>query len=139
MITLEGLNFGAASLPEDTLQRDFILVTEALKLRYDKVSTIKAQLEVAAFDCEAAWGDFLKNSLGALFDLHRELKSDVDRFLYMANPNASHEGKRVYTMFHGERTNIIFDDRGAPSVRFNSSFGAALGAVEQNLKAKVAA
>ncbi|NWF07968.1 hypothetical protein HX810_09860 [Pseudomonas salomonii] len=137
MFTYESLNFNKSPMPKEAAHKEYRVISESLTARYDKVSTIRVQLEAAAFECEAVWGAFLKAPIAEIFMLLGELVREAQRYKYLSNPEISEEGKKFYSMFNGERTNIIFDDRRAESDAFNIRFDAALKALEGHLKKKL--
>lgn len=137
MFTLEDFNFSGTTLPEDQSRRAYAIITGSLKSRYEAISQIKAQLEVAAFECEAAWGEVLKKPLSDLFKVYAELKKDVDSFIFLTSPDSSDEGRRAYVMFNGERTNVAFNDHGANSDKFSERFTSAVSAIESVLRDRI--
>ncbi len=138
MFSLEGLNFGGASLPQDERYKMHMIMEANLRARHDRVAEIRSQLEVAAFACEAAWDSLLQQPLKNLFMVYQDLKLDADRFIVLNNPAITDEGKRVYLMFHGERTNIAFNDRSASSNDFLSRLESTISALKSILKSKMA-
>ena len=113
-------------------------LSKSLSLRHENATSKKIDIEVLLHECDAIWGEELRQKTEVLLSLYEELLVDVEHYIYASNPNTTPDNLDMYIKFHGERSKVMLDNGSMESNDFNSRFSVALLEVEQYLKDKVA-
>lgn len=115
-------------------ERRYYGTSQAYQRRWDKVSEVRSELQTELLEGEVIWGKVIHEKFAPLFELQRELFSDVHAYLIVCNPSEHEESRRAMSEIRKKRREVLYSEMGEEPDPFSKDVDTAIMNIETYLK-----